>query len=357
MATEYRVDVRNSAGSRIAQIIEFTSLAYTKRRNYPGEMTIALNIRNSKIDLFTDDIVLEVYRRNKALGLAWYKDFTALHRARNIVLNQKGVFTSTAQGAMTLLSDCIVAYPSASVNRSYFVSKEVETILHTLVKYNATASGTTGDGRIRNAPIKVSIGADSARGGIVASWDCSEENLLETMQNVATEQKVAFDVTYSGGTFTWMYVVNTDVSSSQIFALERGNVAEITYQKDRRNERTAIIVGGSGEDLDKVYTTTTGNSYHVTTNNREAYVSGTGEDTLEERTRLGVSKLDEVKSRDKITFSVIQTPSSYYGLHYNINYLVTGLALGNTYPLVVSEASVSLEESGKENISVTLEDI
>lgn len=358
MSAQYRIDLLSPAGVKLEEIIEYQSLRYVKKRNAPGELQFTLNANSPKILQIDEDAQIEVWRRNKQYGLDWYCDFYALHRSATEVTSATGVYTAICPGQLDKLNDRIVAYYSGAVNRSYFTVKPAETILNTLAVYNLTSAGTTTDSRVRLATMPgVSVETDQARGPVVALWDCAEEVLLETMQKLAAQYKVAFDLVKTGAnTWEWRYIENDDVSDEQVFALERGNVRQVTLKKDRTGERTVAIVGGKGEGILKNYREVTGLNYDASSNNREMYVGATGEDTNDELDYQGGKALFAVESKPIVDFDILQTPTSYYGLHYNINSLVTGRYKGTDYQYVVSEVSVDFS-SGKEEITVKLEDV
>jgi hypothetical protein len=359
MAAVYRIDVLNTSGVKRAEIVEYRHLAYTKRRNAPGECTFTLNGDNEKIDFLTENALIEIWRKNETLGLDWYCDFYGIIRGEERVTNKVNSVTIHCPGILDKLNDRIVAYPPESTNRSYFTSINAERILNTLAKYNLTSSGTTADGRVRLATMSgVTVEADGNSGPTVDLWDCAEEVLLETMYALATQYKVAFDLVNSGpNTWEWQYITNTDVSDTQIFAIDRGNVSEIRYKKDRTNERTIAIIGGKGEGLLKEYQTREGTNYDVSTNNREVYVNS-GSDSIAEQWLDGDRELVAREAKDQIEFDILSTASSYYGLHYNLNYLVTGQYNGTDYPLVVSEVSIEIPEgANREIVKARLEDV
>lgn len=357
MSAQYRLDIKTANGVKVAEITEYQSLRYVKLRNAPGELVFTLDDANPKIALLEDDAQIEVWRRNRSRGLDWYCDFYALYRGTERVTNKVGVFTANCPGQLAKIGDRIVAYARDSVNRSYFSAKEAETILNTLAKYNLTASGSIADSRIRDATMAgVSVEADQLRGPLVVEWECSEQNLLQTMQELAEQYKVAFDLVKTGAnTWQFRYIENTDVSDTQIFAKERGNVSEITYRKNRLSEGTLAIAGGKDKDDATAYRVVTGANYSAG-NNREIYVNAGSENTDAGIDYLAQKELSAQEAKDEIIFSVLQTPSSYYGLHYNLHYLVTGRYRGVDYPLVVSQVAVDFS-TGAESIDVTVKDV
>src|SRR5690606_30648784 len=138
-----------------------------------------------------------------------------------------------------------------------------ETVMKALVTYNATSSGTTADGRIRNVAtggLTITVEADGG-GGNTVDWYCAHDHLLETLQKLARIAGGDFDLIKTAAT-TWDFKFydgqrGTDRSSSVIFSLDHGNMARPRYQIDRREERTVAIVGGGGEGDDRTFVTRT----------------------------------------------------------------------------------------------------
>lgn len=354
MITLYRIDVFDSSGDRVAVIDDFLSLVYIKRRNSAGECTFTLWHNHTKLEYLADDCIIQILR-NQYSG--WEIDFTGIYKAEEITVNDSGVFTAHCIGLLGMLNDRIVAYPPETVNRSVFDTKPAETVLHTLVKYNATSSGTTADGRIRLATITgLSVDTDSAGGPTIDYWECAEQNLLDAMSEICEKYKVAHTIVATSATaFEWQYVTNV-LADDQIFSVERGNVESITYRRDRRNTKTVAIIGSTGEGTLKNYDIRTSSDYDVSTNNKEMYVN-TNTDDLDEIYLEGDRELLQRRTKPEIVFSVRQTDSSRYKEDFDLNYTVIGRFNDTDYTLTVSEVSISVTNDGPEEIKAILEDV
>lgn len=360
MSILHRIDIINSSGSKVYEISDYIDLSYVKKRNAPGEITFrirddhifAQNLQNNSV------YFIEVYIYPLG-GTGWVSSFVGVYRAKEINVDDTGYVTVYAPGILDILNDRIVAYPPESVNRSVFISQPAETILHTLVRYNGTADGGAHDGRVRSPVIaNLSLAPNGARGPIVPYWECSEQVLLSTMNDLATQYKVAHDIAFDSntGAMTWGYVTGNDYTASQVFSLERGNVSRVTYKWDLQRERTVAIIGTTGSGTLKNYSVRTGNGYDVTTNNREFSMS-VNSTSSSEINAAADKELSKLKTRDDIVFDVRQTESSRYIMNWNLNDKVTGRFKGVDYTLVVSEIGVSVDESGETNITAKLEDV
>lgn len=360
MSADYRIDIKTAAGVKVAEIIEFQSLTYTKRRNDPGICKFTINGNNTKIDDFEDDSQIEIWRRNTApsIALDWYCDYYGMFRGEESSNGVTPIFTAVCPGQMAKIGDRIVAYPKNTLNRSLFSIKPVETILNTLAKYNLTSSGSTADGRIRLATVTgISVETDGVSGSSV-DYACAGENLLTTMQKLAAQQQVCFDLVKTGAnTWQWRFIDTIDVSDDVIFAIERDNVEKITFTRDRSKEKTVAIVGGKGEDLLRPYRERFGTNYNVSTNNREMEVNASSDSDIAILNAKGDVALKSVETIPDIQFVVKQAPNAYYGKHYNLNYQVTGRYQGTDYVQIVSEVTVSVNQDAKESINIKLEDI
>ena len=174
MAPQYRIVIRTATGVKVADVSDFLSLAYTKQVNAPGLCQFTLNGNHVAVSLLALDGQVEVYRRDQAQGIAWYADFYGLYRGTE--QTSKGgldQFTAFCPGQMSFLSWRHILYAAGTVSRSEFAAVPAETIMKTLVNYNACALATTGNSRKRNGAITgLSVAADAA-GGSTVSWSCA----------------------------------------------------------------------------------------------------------------------------------------------------------------------------------------
>lgn len=361
MAARYWVIVRDSSGTKvdIIQTAGLSSLSYSKQRNNIGECNISLYDISKASNFTLNQTFIEVWRENTHpdYQLSAYCDFYGLVLADDYTYNDSGErYSIRAKSMEVLLQDRIVAYREGSPLRSSFSSQKTETIMNTLVKYNATASGTTTDGRRRLATIPhMTVETNQSRGNTVTLWECANENLLSTLQNLGKQEKAGFEIVRSGTDLLWRYVVGNDLTSELIFSKERGNVNSIKRTRDRSQEKTVAIIGGKGEGVTQLFELRTGPNYDVSTNNKEMYVNASSEDLSSEMLARADEQFAQVRYKPQFDFEPRQTPSAYYGKHYQLHDLVSCRAMGETIQLRVDEITVAFED-GKENITVRLAD-
>lgn len=362
MAPQYRIVLKTAAGVKVADVGDFLSLAYTKQVNAPGLCQFVLNGEHAAVSLLELDSQVEVYRRDNAQGIDWYCDFYGLYRGTEQAFS-KGLdrFTAFCPGQLSLLGRRHILYPAGTASRSEFTSVAAETVMKTLVNYNAGASATTGNSRKRNGAITgVSVAADAA-GGNTISWSCAWKNLLEQLQAIAQVAGGDFDLVKTGAQ-AWQFrfyagQLGTDRSATVTFALEYGNMDEPVYRRMRLDEKTVAVVGGQDTGANRATRTRTGADYSAA-NDIELFVDGRSNDADAKLDARGDAALDKATARNEFRYKVLQAPSSLYGLHYSLGDLVKARYKAVELTQQVYGVTVSFSGSdAKEVIDVEMRDL
>jgi hypothetical protein len=365
--SDYRLIIRAATGTKVADISDHLAVAYTKRVNAAGQFMFQLAGGHAAIAQLTDKCQIEVWRRNLSLGVDWYADFHGLYRARASRYTDHDVFTGRGPGVLGLLDWRRIAYPAGVTGRSDFAAVPGETVMKTLVTYNATAAGTTVDGRHKAATsggavngYTITVQTDGA-GGTALSLGCANAGLLETLQKVARVAGGDFDLVRTGALafeFRWYAGQRgNDRTATLVFALERGNMARPEYAYDRRDERTSVIVGGQGEGADRVYVVRLGADYNLATNDIETFVNAADMETTAGMNTRGDQRADALRAVQAFTFDVLQTPASAYGLHYNLGDLAHARYLDASATVKIAAVTVSSDADQVESITPELESV
>jgi hypothetical protein len=221
-----------------------------------------------------------------------------------------------------------VAWKAGTASRSVFTSDPAETIMKTLVSYNAGSAATTGHGRIRTGTITgISTAADGAD-GTVTDWYCAYDNLLETLQKLARIAGGDFDLVKTGAQ-AWEFEfyttrLGTDRSATVIFSLEYDNMSNPRFVTQRLSEATVALVGGQGEGSLRQVVTRTGANY-AAGNDIEIFVDARDAGSTAGLNAKGDTVLEERRAYDQFDFDVLQTAVSLYGKHYFLGDLVTAV--------------------------------
>lgn len=369
MGAEYYLKVIDTAGATQAIIADSLGLAYTSRVNEPGLLRFTLGDGHSALSSIVHNAQVEVWRRNDGIGLAWYRDFVGI--IRGLTWETRDGLTTLAveaPGIMHLLSWRVVAYRAGTADRSEFAAVNAERVMKWLVTYNATSSGTTGDGRIVNATdgggllsglYTIAVQADGNTGNAV-TFTCPWRNLLAALQDVASVAGGDFDLVKTAATtfeFRWYASqLGTDRTATMIFALDRGNMADPKLTLSRVKERTLAVVAGQGEGASRAATTRTGADYG-STRNIEVFVDARSAETTAAMNTQGDVALDEARARPEFSFGVLQVPNAYYGVHYFLGDRVTARYRGTSYTQKVQGVTVEFAPSGEERIQVELKNV
>lgn len=369
--TIYRLDVYNAAGVQQYQLIGqadggYLSLAYTRTVNAPGLLQVELVGDHPLLDEIEANWQIEVWR--KPDNGTWGRELVTLFRRWVWEYTDQSRALLTCPGIMNILDWRIINYHADTANRTRFLAQPAETIANTLVKYNATMAGTTGDGRLRAAAggypfTGLSVEADGAAGTSLSIY-CSYKNLLATLQSIAEIGGGDFDIVKtSTTTWQWRWYVGqlgTDRTASVIFAMERGNMAEPQFLQDSLNVKTVAIVAGQGEGADRETAVVEHSDYSVT-NDIELFVDARDieEGQTAALTSRGNQRLREYERLERFNFKVLQVPNAMYGVDYFLGDLVTGInpKTGVVYSVKVQSVSVSEERDGEETIEVEMKSV
>lgn len=345
MTTEYQLRIYSRAGVLQAVVVDFLSLAYRHQRNAPGLLEFAINPSHAAAATLELDGVVEVWRR--VAGGDWYADFTGLYRWQQQGMDADGRHWLKVRcpGLLHFLSRAIVGYAKGVANRSMFTATAAETIIKTLVTYNATAAGTTADERLRNVTLaNIQLEGDAARGDTI-EFECSFQNLLTSIQRVATIGGGDFVLTREAATtfeFTWVPANDSGV----VFAPNYGNMAMPVLTRNWIDEKTTGIAGANG-----LYGIATSADYADAYRDTEIYVSAPNY-TTEDGLIAAVEAALLAKRADNLTFAVLQTPQATYGVQYHFLDWVTAYFAGVEKALQIQEVGVTVAEDGKETIQV-----
>jgi len=362
VSAEYRLDVYTAAGVLQAVLIGeagggFQTLTYSKKVNIGGLLRFTLDGDDSLIPLLQDKGIVEVWRRNVAEGIAWYNDTTGLYRRQRRSYSDNAIFVATCQHPLALLGWRGIAYRANVVNRSKFTNVPAETVMKTLVDYNAGPNATVANGRVREPnTLGITVQADGANGNNV-DWYCAWDNLLLSLQDLARIGGGDYDLV-STGPATWQFrwytgQLGTDRSATVTFALEFGNMKEPVYTLDRLNEATAAIVCGDGVGASRNVTIRTGADYGAG-NDIELIHCYAMLSSVAAREAAGDQKLRERQAESSFDFKVIQEGSKLYGRDYFLGDLCTARYDTVEETRKVMAVYVDWKQQGDERIDIDM---
>ncbi len=327
MPAEYRIDIRDTSGFKVAEVTDYNWVSYSKRIAQAGVAQFELLGAHPLLGMLGLDYQVEVWRRNLDVGLAWYADFYGLYRGTELK-NADGIdlATLTCPGQMSLLARRSINYYASTVNRSAFTAVQAETIAKTLVSYNAGENALVSNGRFRNGVINgISIETDLGRGSAL-DWACANVNLLQSLADLSYIGGGDFDLVKTGPAaweFRWYAgQLGADRHTTVLFSIALGNMEAPVYTYNRTDEKTVAVVGGSGTGSARPVVVAYGADY-AASNDIEEFVNGSSFTTVNGLTAEGNRQLYASRARQRFKFAALQIPSTYYGLHYRMGDIVT----------------------------------
>lgn len=363
---EYKILVRAWATDiKLAEITDFLTLSYRKQVNQAGFCTFTLPGDHDAIQYLTDNARVDVWRRDVENAVPWNRDFRGLFK--DVVRSHKGIenlFVATCPGRLSILGWREILWHTGVDNRTKFTNIRAETIMKTLVEYNAGASATVVNGRLRIGVVTQGISNDTDdAGGNLITWECAYENLLENLQKLQLVAGGDFSLEDDGTGFKFYWyevhrgtdrTVGNGINPEVLFSTDNRNMADPIYTKKLSTQKTVAVVGGTGTETARDTETVTANDYHVDTNNIEIFVDARDATTAAAMQDAGDAALAKTKAQAKIDFTVIQTNSCAYKKHYDLGDLVTVDYIENKN-VQIKGLTVTVDKDRTESIDLDLE--
>lgn len=353
----------------------YSQLSYVREVNSIGSGMFVINAESAVVDTLAPngepelDAQVEFWRYDPDNEIEPYCDFYGFLRDREYQADDNGQvrFVAYLEEQSDLLRRAAVLYRANIDGRSSFDSDPAETILKALVTYNATNSGTTGDGRDRNVDswgANISVAANTAAGtSLTRSY--MGRNLYEVLREVAESGGLDWSLVKTGAQ-SWQFrtatLLGTDRSSGTntvTFSLPYGNMRRPTLRGNHRTEKTVGIIGGQGTDSSRAVRVRTGTNYNTLYNSYEVFVNGSQYSTNAGLDSEADERLEEMRARDSLNFDVIQVPSTLYGKHYFLGDKVRAYFMGFSYTPQIRRVAIDVRARGSqptEQIQITAAD-
>lgn len=380
MSADYRIDIKTTAGVKVAEINDVLALSFTQIVNDVGICEFVISRYDEAAPYIIDKYQVEIWRRWPEQGIDWYRAFDAILRDDIPLTTDDDIPQVIVRsfGTLHLLGWRCNLYASETANRTKFTSAKPETIVKTLVQYNCTSSGTTAAGRDRDATytgalngFTVTIETDSAR-GVALDYQSARGNVLAELQAVqqacvATATPFDFDlVKQSGSTYQFQFktpYLGTDRStgaSAVVFSEAFRNMRAPRLERIRSQEQSAIVVGGGGTGGDRTILGVGGPNFHLDTNDIERFYNGAT--TTEGTTNaailqtLGQKEADARAMRPQLRFDVLQQ-TVLLGRDYFLGDVVSCRFNDETFVQQVWRVTSMWRPDGAEAIQVELRDL
>lgn len=364
----FQIKLYSPAGVLKCTVTDYKVLVYRNVVNTPGICTFTIDLDSEAIQYLINNAQVEVWRKviktaSKEVIVDWTREWYGVFKDNSILFKDNHMyFSAVCIGDIALLGTREILFYSGVSGKSSFGSNKAETIMKEMVKYNATSSATTGNGRIRDGAITgVTVQTDAAGGNTIASWSCAWDNLLKSLQALAKVAGGDFNLVKTG-LAAWEFrfyagQLGTDRSAAVVFSLERGNMKDPEITQVRSTEKTVVAVLGQGEGSARRVRVATGANYSASNDVEHAYDARNETDSdaaLDARGAL-VAKQDEESI--SLNFEIVQTDGSRYGLHYFLGDLTTAIFAGYTETLKITSVEVSSTSEENEKVIVKVSNV
>jgi len=378
-STEYTVIVYNSSGVVMSYITDFSDLAIGQITNgYDTfQMTVVYNTPGAEY-LVTDALVL-VYRKNNLFGVASYLVFSGTILKTVITEAEVTTLTVTAFGFEEILARRIIAWKDTARGKVVFPEaptagfEYASSILRKLVNTNvgtlaqSTRESITdliGTGRTINGVIaNFNDVLDTGNFGLaISSIDgISQQNLLNTIQDIATEGNIGFNVTWNKTNNTYTFNmqadrIGADRTNTARFSIGTGTVGRIETTVDYSQSWNVALMskGGTGASVRRFVYPEYGNRPTGIAQRETFLTSATG--TTAGNLATAVFEYNNMrKSITQIQCQVQQSEGLAYGRDYFLGDLVSVQTITGRLNLQVRQVTLAMSSDGVETIGVTLE--
>ncbi len=365
-STEYQIILYDKSGVKKALITDYYELYYINRRNAVSDCQFILNYNHPAMAYIEDKGHVEIKRRNRDLGLAWYTDFTGLIRYVAYSRQSEAV-TKVAVRAYSLLHVLewrVDGFYANTTGKNTAASVYAERLMKDIVRYNFTASAVPAYGRIRSGSMTaygITLQSGCTSGCLIDSWSGAHEIILPNLQQIAEDGGGDFDlIKTASNVFDFRFYANqrgTDRSASLLFSMDRNNMAEPSYTLDRYNEKTAALIGGRGEEEERNIITLTGLDFVGNGNDIEFFYNATQTSGSKYLLFQGYKELESRRAKGVLTFTVLQTPQCFYGLHYTWGDKIKAVFEDVSACMIVDAVTVRVHQDGGDGIEVDLEQV
>lgn len=359
MAGEYTINIATTGGEALAIAGTFLSLDYTLATNTPGELTLTLPA-TFNYRLLGPDARLTVIRDNQVVGnTCWFVQESWIEFSNNAY-----TIGVAAESALSLLRRRIVGYADGTAQANK--TAVADDILKALVRENLGASAVAA----RDLTPYLAVQGDAARSvslTMQAAWD----NVLDVARDIADATKhsgtaaqlLFFDIELldpqSGSmefrTFVEQRGNNHSAAGPRpvLFSPESGNVEQAERRYVYRDEVTWVYAGDSGQGTDRIVDDS-GDAVRAGRGifgRREAFHNAG--DTATPGDAIP-AVLAAGRPRKTVTASLVDTPDTRYGTHWNHGDTVNLVFAGETGDYRINSLSVSVRD-GTETIQAVLE--
>lgn len=362
MAPEYRVELYSAANDKFAEITDYVALGYTRKRNGPGRLLLDMPSTHPQIAAMTNLRPVQVWRRDLAAGIQWYRDWFGVIRDTEVNYDDFEQLRFTAIDRFAQLAWRYNLYFAGVANRTAFTGVPIQTIIYTLATYNFTGSATVANGRARlgslswmSVPVTAGLGSTINRANAFV-------NVMSEIQDLCAYDNAEVRMEYLTPTtaqITYYAAPNgagTNRASTIVFSVERDNLLSYKQTQKYTSEKTVAIVAGKGTETRREIAVVTGANHVQGSNDVEVFINATNKSGTE-LTTIATKTVTDLRARKVVDFTPKTGGPFLYGRDYFLSDIVTGRVRGVDTQRRIDGVNVEFKSNGEETIKLTLSEV
>ena len=378
-STEYTVVVYKQDGTIVGYITDFSDIAIGQVTNGYNTFQVSVLYDSLSASYLDIDSLILVYRQNFSLGIPSSLVFGGTIIKTVITEAPVTTLTASAFGFEEILTRRIVAWKDTARGKVVFpenktagfeyASSIIRKLINTNIGSQATATlenytNLVGTGRMINGVItQFNDVPDNGDFGLaISSYDgIAKQNLLSTVQEVAQEGHIGFELVWDPVTNNYSFNMNedrigADRTNSVIFSIGNGSVESIETTIDYSQSWNVALMNGGGKGAsERRYVYPESGKYPKGVNQRETYLTSATGQVKGNRATAVLEYKNMQKSLTQVVCSIQQTAGLLFGRDYFIGDLVSVVTAAGILELQVKQVTLSMSSDGVETIGVTLE--
>jgi hypothetical protein len=183
----YKIELRNTSGTLVAEIVDFFNLSLTHRLNEVPTASLSMFGEDSRVSLFVEDFITQIYRDVTHTSSGWYKEWDGFFVDIDPISTDasgKSLFVAKLFGNLDLVKRRYIFYPSGSSQAKK--TGPGETVIKEYVDENLGAIATVPPRKLYSGVMSnITIEADGATGTTWSGEDKSWQSLHGTIKAVA----------------------------------------------------------------------------------------------------------------------------------------------------------------------------
>lgn len=341
------IHILDSSLQLLGEIAGYKSLRLLRRFRAAGDFELVLPLAHPMAErLARDQILCPVGQAHKAMLI-------------EEIVKDEGAGCMHVKGyTLSGLLRRRICIPPTTSEATYGYDRIIasaETVMRHYVTNNVVAPQSSA----RIMPCVALEETDGQRGRQNVPWSARFEQLDELLSSVGAYCDAGFAIVpdFERRKLVFTFLPGRDMTGAAsgqrvTFGVHMGNVSGTTASESAQQERNAAIVGGAGEDENRLILSVCPNE-ETGMARKEMFVDAGSRSDAQELAEEGARRLADRPLHQAIKADVIETPSCRYGEAWELGDLVTVVAHGAQMIARITQVQESHEAGRAQRLEVT----